>query len=212
LESWRFGEIFHVVPKEIQQASTFKWKESKNPKVKPLENTNVQIITEKVSDIFQICDDFLDSITYEVMTCPMVLPCGKYIDQLTLDKCIEYDIMYGRIPNDPFTGIPFTDALKPMPVPELKGRIDSFLIKHADNESVKCVPRAVGKRSFSFYTERQTKISKVLCSICNEYSNLYCLPCKHIQCKNCIQSERILCNICHKNCNRNQIEKHHGNL
>lgn len=212
LEIW--GKISFIVPKEIRQAIINKWEDSKFPKKKQIQINNTHQITETNSGIsdFCICDDFLDSITYEVMTCPMVLPSGKYVDQSTIEKCIKHDEMYGRTPCDPFTGIPFTVTLKPMPVPELKGRIDSFLIKHADNENVKCIPRAVGKRSLSFYAERQTKIIKVHCSICSEDNNLYCLPCKHLQCKNCLQTEKFKCIVCHTSFNRNQIEKYHSKL
>lgn len=209
LEIW--GKLSCSVPKEVQRTLTCNWEESKNPKKRQIETSCVQPKTEKIPDVFKICDDFLDSITYEVMACPMVLPSGKYVDRSTVDKCIEHDTMYGRTPCDPFTGIPFTDSLKPMPVPELKGRIDSFLLKHADNENVKCIPRTVGKRSFSFYTERLVKISKVQCSICNENYNLYCLPCKHLQCRSCLMT-RIQCNICHIIYDSSQIEKYHKNL
>jgi len=206
LEIW--GKISFSVPKEVRQAMISSWKNDKKPKEK-LAKINTQPITEKHSDILKICDDFLDSITYEVMIFPMVLPSGKYVDRSTIEKCIEHDTIYGRIPCDPFTGIPFTDTLKPMPVPELKGRIDSFLMKHAENENIKCIPRAVGKRSFSFYTERQAKMVKVQCSSCDKNNNLYCLPCKHLQCRNCLQNDRIQCNICNINFNRSQIEKYH---
>jgi len=209
LEIW--GKISCSVPKEIHQSLTRNWEESKRPKLIPKKISNRQPITENNSDIFVMCDDFLDSITYEVMTCPMVLPCGKYVDSRTVEKCVEHDTMYGRTPCDPFTGIPFTDKLKPMPVPELKGRIDSFLIKHADDENVKCIPRAVGKHSFSFYTERHTKKIKVQCSTCNENCNLYNLPCKHLLCRNCLKTERNICNVCNSNFGRNQIEKYHIN-
>lgn len=213
LEVW--GNVSCSVSKEVRQAITCNWEDSKKPKETRVEITNTESFTEKNADIFKMCDDFLDSITYEVMICPMVLPSGKYVDQSTIEKCIEHDNMYGRTPCDPFTGIPFSDTLKPMHVPELKGRIDSFLIKHADNENIKNIPRAVGKRSFSFYTERQTKMTKLQCSTCNESNNLYHLPCKHLQCRNCLQKimiDRMQCNICHKSCNRSQIEKHHENL
>lgn len=210
LEIW--GIMSLSVPEEIRQVITYNWKENKNPKEKE-QITHPQLIIEKHSeknDIFKMCDDFLDSITYEVMTLPMVLPSGKYVNQSTIEKCSEHDTMYGRMPCDPFTGIPYTETLKPMPVPELKGRIDSFLLKHSDNEYVKCLPRMVGKRCFSFYTERQAKITKVQCSTCNSYynNNMYCLPCKHIQCRNCLLTKNIECNICHKHYDRSQIEKY----
>lgn len=214
LEIW--GKISNSLPENIRQTVIYKWKESKKPKEKQIEIINSQQTKEQSSDIFQICDEFLDSITYEVMTCPMVLPCGKYVDRSTVEKCVDHDTMYGRLPCDPFTGIPFTETLKPMPVPELKGRIDSYLLTHANNENIKCLPRALGKRNFSFYSERQAKIAKVHCSICNNNNNLYSLPCKHFQCSHCLQTmksnvEGIQCNICFRNFNRCQIEKYHEN-
>ncbi|VVC29396.1 Zinc finger, RING-type,U box domain [Cinara cedri] len=214
LEIW--GKISFSVPKEIRQAIISNWVENKNPKKEKLQITHVQSVTEKYAEknnIFKICDDFLDSITFEVMNFPMVLPSGKYVDISTIEKCSENDSMYGRMPCDPFTGISYTETLKPLSVPELKGRIDSFLLKHSNNEYVKSLPRVVGKRSFSFYTERQAKTAKVQCNTCNNCynNNMYCLPCKHYQCKNCLQTMIIECKICHKNFNRSQVEKHHEN-
>lgn len=212
LEIW--GILSSSVPRQIKRAINYSWEKRQIPKEKQIQTTHTQSVTEKhleKNDIFKICDDFLDSITFEVMTCPMVLPSGKYVNQSTIEKCSEHDIMYGRMPCDPFTGIPYTETLKPMLVPELKGRIDSFLLKHSDNEYVKCLPRMVGKHSLSFYTERQAKISKVQCIACNSYynNNMYCLPCKHLQCRNCLQTKNIKCNFCNRYFDRSQIEKHH---
>jgi hypothetical protein len=53
--------------------------------------SNHDLCHEKDLDI---PEDFLDSITFEIMTVPMRLPCGKNIDQLTLEKhtaCSEHD-------------------------------------------------------------------------------------------------------------------------
>lgn len=209
LEVW--GKLSCNVSLDMRQIITLNWEESIKPKARQTEIANEQLTSGKSSESFKICDDFLDSITYEVMTYPMVLPSGKYVDRSTIEKCIEHDTTYGRTPCDPYTGIPFTDSLKPIPVPELKGRIDSFLMKHADNENVKCIPRSVGKRSFSFYAERQTKLPKVQCITCNENSNLYCLPCKHLQCRNCLKAENTMCIICHRHFHRSQVNKYHGN-
>lgn len=207
LEVW--GKISCNVSLDMRRIINLKWEEGKKPKTKQIEIANDQPISEKNLDTFKICDDFLDSITYEVMTYPMVLPSGKYVDRSTIEKCVQHDTTYGRPPCDPYTGIPFTDSLKPIPVPELKGRIDSFLIKNSDNENVKYIPRTVGKRNFSFYTERQTKLAKVQCTTCNENSNMYYLPCKHLRCRNCLKADNIQCNICHRNFHRNQVYKYH---
>lgn len=212
LEIW--GILSLSIPRQIRRAIIYSLEQKKIPEKKQVQIPHTQSVPEKhleKKDIFKICDDFLDSITFEVMTFPMVLPSGKYVNQSTIEKCSEHDTMYGRMPCDPFTGIPYTETLKPMPVPELKGRIDSFLLKHSDNEYVKNLPRVVGKHSLSFYTERQAKTSKVQCVACDSYynNNMYCLPCKHLQCRNCLQTKNIECNFCHKNFDRSQIEKHH---
>ena len=47
---------------------------------------------------------FLDSITYDVMLLPMLLPSGHYVDRSTIDKLAINDTLYGRPPTDPFTG------------------------------------------------------------------------------------------------------------
>ena len=52
----------------------------------------------------QTPDRFLDEITYEIMTIPMLLPSGHYVDRSTLDRVVQSDTSYGRSPSDPFTG------------------------------------------------------------------------------------------------------------
>lgn len=214
LEVW--GNISFGVPKELRQRSICRWKESlEPPKEEPREfRREIAASTsgpaaENGSNVFKICDDFLDSITFEVMTYPMVLPSGKFVDRSTLEKCGAHDAIYGRAPCDPFTGVPFADRVEPIYLPALKARIDSFLLENADNENVKRLPRAVGKRPLSFYTERQAKKSKVPCNVCNGNDNLYSLPCKHVQCKNCLRSATIRCNVCRKNFDKSQVEKYH---
>ena len=50
-------------------------------------------------------DRFLDEITCELMSLPMLLPSGHYVDRSTLDKLRHADSTYGRPPSDPFTGM-----------------------------------------------------------------------------------------------------------
>ncbi|XP_050428988.1 RING finger protein 37 [Adelges cooleyi] len=211
LEIW--GTISLAVPEEQRQVLENQWKESKNQStgtgiihVTPIAAID-PTISKNISDSFTIPEDFFDSITCEVMICPMVLPCGKYVDQSTIEKCIQHDKMFGRTPSDPFTGIPFSAILKPTPVPELKGRMDAFMMKYSDNENVKHLPRVLGKHSISFYSERNVKLPKLQCSACDEDKNLYNLPCQHVQCRNCLKD--LTCNVCHKSCDRSQIKKYH---
>lgn len=75
-------------------------------------------------------DDFLDPITQEVMVLPMLLPSGMSVDNSTLEEHQKREATWGRAPNDPFTGVPFTATSRPVPNPQLKSRIDHFLLKN----------------------------------------------------------------------------------
>uniref|UniRef100_A0A8C5MZX1 U-box domain containing 5 n=1 Tax=Leptobrachium leishanense TaxID=445787 RepID=A0A8C5MZX1_9ANUR len=81
--------------------------------------------------LHNVPEDFLDQITLEIMTFPMLLPSGKVIDQNTLDKCNQSEASWGRMPSDPFTGVPFSHQSQPVYHPTLKGRIDHFLLQHS---------------------------------------------------------------------------------
>ncbi|XP_060698146.1 RING finger protein 37 [Hemiscyllium ocellatum] len=74
-------------------------------------------------------EEFLDPITSEIMILPMLLPCGKVIDQSTLDKYNQCEATWGRVPNDPFTNVPFSRNSKPVPHSTLKARLDYFLLR-----------------------------------------------------------------------------------
>lgn len=63
------------------------------------------------------------------MLLPMLLPSGVSVDSSTLEEHQKREATWGRAPNDPFTGVPFTASSQPLPNPELKGRIDQFLLK-----------------------------------------------------------------------------------
>ena len=63
------------------------------------------------------------------MTLPLLLPSGVSVDHATLEEFQKREATWGRPPNDPFTGVPFTATSKPLPNPHLKGRIDRFLLQ-----------------------------------------------------------------------------------
>ncbi|XP_034261019.1 RING finger protein 37 isoform X1 [Pantherophis guttatus] len=85
----------------------------------------------KLVEVLQdIPEEFLDPITLEIMTLPMLLPSGKVIDQGTLEKCNRSEATWGRVPSDPFTGVAFSPHSQPLPHPSLKARIDHFLLQH----------------------------------------------------------------------------------
>ncbi|XP_061117373.1 RING finger protein 37 [Conger conger] len=74
-------------------------------------------------------EEFLDPLTQEVMSLPMLLPSGAVIDSSTLENYQRQEATWGRPPNDPFTGVPFSRGAQPLPCPQLKGRIDLFLLR-----------------------------------------------------------------------------------
>ncbi|KAM4745479.1 RING finger protein 37 isoform 1-T2 [Anableps anableps] len=76
-----------------------------------------------------IPEEFLDPLTQEVMTLPMLLPSGMSVDTSTLEEYQKREATWGRLPNDPFTGVPFTSTCQPLPNPQLKSRIDHFLLQ-----------------------------------------------------------------------------------
>ncbi|MFT7811893.1 hypothetical protein Z043-114291 [Arapaima gigas] len=78
-----------------------------------------------------IPEEFLDPLTQEVMTMPLLLPSGVVIDSSSLEEYQRQEATWGRPPNDPFTGVPFSREFHPLPNPDFKARIDRFLLQHA---------------------------------------------------------------------------------
>uniref|UniRef100_A0A096MDE8 U-box domain containing 5 n=1 Tax=Poecilia formosa TaxID=48698 RepID=A0A096MDE8_POEFO len=78
---------------------------------------------------FSIPEEFLDPLTQEVMALPMLLPSGMSVDASTLEEYQKREAAWGRPPNDPFTGVPFTSTCQALPNPQLKSRIDHFLLQ-----------------------------------------------------------------------------------
>ncbi|XP_050023647.1 RING finger protein 37 [Dermacentor andersoni] len=91
---------------------------------------------------FQIPTDFQDALTFELMTQPVVLPSGQVVDQSTLDKHVDTEEKWGRPPTDPFTGITLTGINCPKSLPELKSRIDHFVVRNL--EQLGNIPRTLG--------------------------------------------------------------------
>ncbi|XP_030556179.1 RING finger protein 37 [Drosophila novamexicana] len=92
--------------------------------------------------MLEIPEEFLDSITWELMIFPTVLPSGKVVDQSTIDKHSEEEAKWGRLPSDPFTGLEYTSQRKAILNLALKARIEKFLMEHS--EHFKSVPRLLG--------------------------------------------------------------------
>uniref|UniRef100_A0A8C6UMK2 U-box domain containing 5 n=1 Tax=Neogobius melanostomus TaxID=47308 RepID=A0A8C6UMK2_9GOBI len=81
------------------------------------------------SQSFSVPEEFLDPITQEVMVLPMLLPGGVSVDHSTLEEYQKREATWGRAPKDPFTGVPFSTSSQPLPNPQLKSRIDHFLLQ-----------------------------------------------------------------------------------
>ncbi|KAM8706653.1 hypothetical protein ACLKA7_010852 [Drosophila subpalustris] len=92
--------------------------------------------------MLKIPEEFLDSITWDLMIFPTVLPSGKVVDQSTIDKHSEEEAKWGRSPSDPFTGLEYTSQRKAILNMPLKARIEKFLMEHS--EHFKSVPRSLG--------------------------------------------------------------------
>lgn len=137
------------------------WDRQINPSQKFSVRTNPkqQLVefNEQVDSELLIDDDFLDCITYEIMSIPMILPSGKIVDQNTILKHNLYEEKLGRSPSDPFTFQIYTNTRKPILNAALKGRIDAFLLKNSENPELKGVGRTVGIRKFTENTACSSK-------------------------------------------------------
>lgn len=198
---------------KFKQKTSLLW----NPNIENLTTVkNSQIIESQLKQGIQIPEEFLDSITYDVMAIPMILPSGKMVDQTTIDR------MNGM---DPFTGLLFTNDRKPILNPSIKLQIDSFLFKNCDNEEIKKIPRTAGKRlreskdvgenkrlnsgSSGVYTQRKIPESTSNCFKCQIDRDLYRIDfCSHIICKSCIQNEENLCSCGQVFYSKNVIKFH----
>lgn len=87
--------------------------------------------------------EFIDPITCNLMTIPMLLPSGLNIDLSTLEKHIEAERLWGRLPSDPFTGVLFSDDVKPLSNAALKVRIDKYIL--TSGVDVRSCGRTVGR-------------------------------------------------------------------
>lgn len=91
--------------------------------------TSVPPEPDPVATDIPIPEEFLDPLTQELMVFPMILPSGMIIDNSTLEEYQKREATWGRLPNDPFTGVPFTRSSKPLPNPLLKCRIDRLALQ-----------------------------------------------------------------------------------
>lgn len=118
----------------------------RNMLIEKYENSNGEKYSKDngcVAENVSIPEDFLDPITHEFMTNPIILPCGKIIDKSTLDKYLDIELKWNRLPNDPFTHVKFNQNQKPVQALQLKSRIDKFLILNSENSFIDKFPRTI---------------------------------------------------------------------
>ena len=110
-------------------------------KDKALKNESISK-SEFIESGITVPEEFVDKITCELMTIPILLPSGENIDQSTLEKHIAAEARWGRAASDPFTGNLLQDKFQAVPNVGLKTRIDSFMLSHVD--SLGNLPRTLG--------------------------------------------------------------------
>lgn len=96
---------------------------------------------------FNIPEDFIDSITQEILVMPYILPSGNVIDESTLAKYNKHEETYGRLPSDPFTGLIYTSDNQPKFNETLKMRLDEFKLQNSHEIEIKQSGRTIGKKS-----------------------------------------------------------------
>jgi hypothetical protein len=160
-------------------------KTTNNDKEKEISNKNLT----------NIPNEFIDSITQEMIRVPIRLPSSKIVDKSTLDRYMEEQIKNKETIKDPFTNIPLEkNSLK---IDEsLKSKIDHFLL---DNNSLSEIDSSKKRKSNEQY-----------CSLClNSKStgkNFYEITsCTHCFCKTCLINLNKICIICKKTFENTQI-------
>ena len=101
---------------------------------------------EEKSD--NVPSEFLDEITQEIMTIPMILPSGKIVDRSTVDRCTQEQMIYGGLPRDPFSGILYMEKLKPVFDASLKSRIDAYLLENNISSTSRSLGNATQIKAF----------------------------------------------------------------
>ncbi|XP_045102073.1 uncharacterized protein LOC123498732 isoform X2 [Portunus trituberculatus] len=113
-----------------------------NPEEKMTEKSQNDDLNNR--DLLEIPDDFLDPLTCDIMTIPLLLPSGNSIDAHTLERYIASEATWGRPASDPFTGVPFKGDKQPVPNVSLKARIDRFLLANGEHPDIERCGRTVG--------------------------------------------------------------------
>lgn len=138
-----------TLPLAVRQSIVVKYTQRLD-RCEPSENTicekadEMTLIEPQTNASVAVPEEFLDCITFEIMSLPMVLPSGKIVDKFTLDRHSQSDETWGRAPSDPFTGVPFSATSKPILNAALKSQIDAFLLINQHRTDIRSIPRTVG--------------------------------------------------------------------
>ena len=150
-----------------------------------------------------IPNEFIDSITQEIIRLPIRLPSSNLIDKSTLDRYMEEQIKNKEIVKDPFTNMPLDkNSLKIDD--NLKSKIDHFLLDN--NKSLSQIDSA------STGNSKKRKSNEQYCSLClNSKSigkNFYEITnCTHLFCRTCLINLNKICIICKKSFDNSQVVK-----
>jgi hypothetical protein len=115
----------------------------------PSSSANDEISSQPLKTNDEVPSDFLDSLTFDLMLIPMLLPSGHLIDRITLEKCVAEDQRWCRLPRDPFTLEPFTEMTQPVVAQQLKIRIDQFLSEHQNDSKYRHYGRLLDAKQTS---------------------------------------------------------------
>lgn len=142
IEIW--GRIAPSETEKMAQKVLALWQEFNRPAEPSIKEKSDEAPSECVVDIdHRIPEHYLDAITYEIMSLPMVLPSGKTIDNSTLTKHNLQEEKWGRMPSDPFTGLMLTQSRKAILNTLLKSQIDKFLLENDHLQEIRGTARTV---------------------------------------------------------------------
>ena len=157
-----------------------------------------------------IPDEFIDSITQEMIRVPIILPSSKVVDKSTLDRYVEEQNRNKEAIKDPFTNLPI-DSSKIAIDEKLKSKIDHFIL---DSRLMPFNKSSNTKeKDNTKHVNKKRKIDEVeICNCClNQKSSdkhLYkIINCQHLFCKECLMNLNKMCIVCKIKFDNSQVIK-----
>lgn len=147
------------------------------------EDSPPEVPESSTSKEFEIPEEFLDSITMDILNLPYILPSGAIVDETTLQKHKKREECYGRYPSDPFTGVLFNANSEPKFDAALKNRLDEFKLKYSHEIEIKNSGRSVGRKEklcepstskqFNNHISKKIKLNRESSSIDDIIQSIY---------------------------------------